>query len=61
MKIIVFDGRMFNFGDLSWEGLSNFGEYEIYDFMFKEQVVEWGWLVDIFFVNKVVLGKNELV
>lgn len=36
MKIIVFDGRMFNFGDLSWEGLSNFGEYEIYDFMFKE-------------------------
>ncbi|MEQ8704305.1 MAG: D-2-hydroxyacid dehydrogenase [Phaeodactylibacter sp.] len=60
MKIIALDGRTLNPGDLSWEGLSNFGEYEIHDFTPKEQVVERGRTADILLVNKVVLGKNEL-
>jgi glycerate dehydrogenase len=60
MKIIALDGRTLNPGDLSWEGLSNFGEYEIHDFTPKEQVVERGRPADILLVNKVVLGKNEL-
>jgi glycerate dehydrogenase len=60
MKIIALDGRTLNPGDLSWEGLSTFGEYEIHDFTPKEQVVERGRPADILLVNKVVLGKNEL-
>ncbi|WP_282779388.1 D-2-hydroxyacid dehydrogenase [Phaeodactylibacter xiamenensis] len=60
MKIIALDGRTLNPGDLSWEGLSNFGEYEIHDFTPKEQVVERGRPADILLVNKVVLGKDEL-
>lgn len=60
MKIIALDGRTLNPGDLSWEGLSNFGEYEIHDFTPEEQVVERGRPADILLVNKVVLGKDEL-
>ncbi|WP_425422046.1 D-2-hydroxyacid dehydrogenase [Phaeodactylibacter xiamenensis] len=60
MKIIALDGRTLNPGDLSWEGLSTFGEYEIHDFTPKEQVVERGRPADILLVNKVVLGKDEL-
>jgi len=60
MKIVALDGRTLNPGDLSWEDLSAFGEYEIYDFTPEEQVVERGRPADILLVNKVVLGKNEL-
>lgn len=60
MKIIALDGRTLNPGDLSWENLSAFGEYEIYDFTPEEQVVERGRPADILLVNKVVLGKDEL-
>lgn len=60
MKIIALDGRTLNPGDLSWEGLSAFGEYEIHDFTPREQVVERGKPADILLVNKVVLGKSEL-
>lgn len=60
MKIIALDGRTLNPGDLSWEGLSTFGEYEIHDFTPEEQVVERGRPADILLVNKVVLGKDEL-
>lgn len=60
MKIIALDGRTLNPGDLSWEGLSDFGDYEIHDFTPKEQVVERAQPADILLVNKVVLGKDEL-
>lgn len=60
MKIIALDGRTLNPGDLSWKGLSTFGEYEIHDFTPSEQVVERGKPADILLVNKVVLGKAEL-
>jgi glycerate dehydrogenase len=60
MKIIALDGRTLNPGDLSWEGLSTCGEYEIHDFTPEEQVVERGRPADILLVNKVVLGKDEL-
>ena len=31
MKIVVLDGAALNPGDLSWDWLKAFGEYEVYD------------------------------
>ena len=39
MKIVVLDGYTLNPGDLSWDGLSKFGEVTVYDRTPKEEIV----------------------
>ena len=40
MKIVVLDGYTLNPGDISWDGLKNFGDVTIYDRTPVDKVVE---------------------
>ncbi|HEY5562638.1 MAG TPA: D-2-hydroxyacid dehydrogenase [Clostridiaceae bacterium] len=58
MKIVVLDGYTLNPGDLSWDGLKELGEVEIYESTLSEQVIERSKGADIIFTNKTPLGEN---
>lgn len=58
MKIIVLDGGTLNPGDLSWDALGAFGEYEVYDNSIAQEIVVRGKDADILLVNKVVISKE---
>lgn len=60
MKIVVLDGYAANPGDLSWSGLREFGEVEIYECTAPEETVERLRGADIALTNKVVLGDQEM-
>ena len=55
MKIVVLDGYTLNPGDLSWDGLKQFGELEIYDRTPAGKVLERAAKADIIFSNKTPL------
>lgn len=40
MKIVVLDGLLPNPGDISWDPISQFGEFEVYDFTPPEQIAQ---------------------
>ena len=52
MKIIVLDGHTLNPGDLSWDGLRQFGEVTLYDRTPADKVVERSKGADAIFTNK---------
>ena len=56
MRIAVLDGYTTNPGDLSWEWLSQYGTYKIYDFTKPEEIVERTRDCEIVFTNKTVLA-----
>ena len=63
MKIVVLDGYTLNPGDLSWNGLKQFGEVVVYDRTPKEMVVERAKDAEIIYTNKTVIDEavlNEL-
>jgi len=63
MKIVVLDGYTLNPGDLSWDGLKQFGEVVVYDRTPKEMVVERAKDAEIIYTNKTVIDEavlNEL-
>lgn len=60
MKIKVLDGYGLNPGDMSWEWLSEFGEYTVYDRTPSELVYERCADSDAVIVNKIIFDKEML-
>jgi len=52
MKIVILDGHTLNPGDLSWDGLKQFGEVTLYDRTPVDQVIERSKGADAIFTNK---------
>ena len=59
MNIIILDGYALNPGDLSYDGLQQFGTLKVYDRTSPEQVIERAKDADALLTNKVVLGERE--
>jgi glycerate dehydrogenase len=63
MKIVILDGYTLNPGDLSWDGLKEFGEVVVYDRTPQEMVVERAKDAEIIYTNKTIIDEavlNEL-
>ena len=60
MKIVVLDGYGANPGDLSWDGLREFGELTVYPRTSREETVARAKDAEIVFTNKVVLDAPIL-
>jgi len=60
MKIVILDGYATNPGDLSWDGLAEFGELTVYDRTPAELTLERAAAAEILISNKVYLGAAEL-
>jgi len=57
MKIVVLDGYALNPGDLSWDGLENLGECQIFDRTKSEDIFNRIGDAEAIITNKVVIGK----
>jgi glycerate dehydrogenase len=60
MKIVVLDGYTLNPGDISWDGLKNFGDVTIYDRTPVDKVVERAAGAEIVFTNKTPLSEEAI-
>ena len=60
MKIVVLDGFTLNPGDLSWQVLEPFGQYEIYDHTLPEDIVARCQGATIVLTNKTILAAQTL-
>jgi len=60
MKTVVLDGYALNPGDLKWDWLSQFGEYEIYDRTEKTDVISRCKDAEFILTNKVVFDKEVI-
>ena len=60
MKILVLDGHTLNPGDLSWEGLSKFGELKTYERTPPELVAERSAEAEIIITNKAVVTRETI-
>lgn len=60
MKIVVLDGYATNPGDLSWDGLSEFGELVVYGRTPAELILDRAAGAEILISNKVSLGAAEM-
>lgn len=60
MKIVNLDGYTTNPGDLSWEWLSKYGEYIVYDRTKPEDVIDRAKDADILLINKTPIDKAML-
>lgn len=60
MKIVVLDGYTLNPGDLSWDGLKQFGDLEVYDRTPLAEVVQRCAGAEIVFTNKTPLPEEML-
>ena len=60
MKTVILDGYTANPGDLSWDFLSQFGEYTVYDYTRPEEIVERAKDCDILIVNKAVITAETM-
>lgn len=61
MKIVVLDGYTLNPGDLSWEGLEQFGTLKVYDRTESVQIIERISDCDVVFTNKTPLTQETLM
>lgn len=60
MKIVVLDGYTLNAGDLSWEGLSQLGEVQVYDRTPAAEIRNRIGDAEIILTNKTPLNKEML-
>ena len=60
MKIVVLDGYCLNPGDLSWDFLSRFGEYTVYDRTPNELIVSRIGDAEIVLLNKTPISEETL-
>ena len=60
MKIVVLDGYTLNPGDLSWKGLENLGEFQVYERTPPDKVLERAQGADVLFTNKTPLTESVL-
>lgn len=58
MKIVVLDGYTLNPGDLSWDGLKQYGELTVYDRTPADKIVERIADCEIVYTNKTPLTKE---
>ena len=61
MKLVVLDGYSYNPGDLSWEGLSQFGELTVYDRTPVEEIVSRIGDAELVFTNKAPITREVLL
>ena len=60
MKIVILDGYTANPGDLSWEGLKEWGEVTVYDRTKPSEIVARAAEAEVVLTNKVVIGSEEM-
>ena len=60
MKIVILDGHTLNPGDLSWEGLSKFGELKAYERTPPELVAERCTKAEIIITNKALVTRETI-
>lgn len=60
MKIVVLDGYTLNPGDLTWDGLREFGSLEVYDRTDKDDIIKRSKDADVIFTNKTPLSKETI-
>ena len=60
MKLVVLDGYTLNPGDLSWDGIKQFGELQVHDRTPESQIVERCQGAKIIFTNKTPLREAIL-
>jgi len=60
MKIVILDAYTSNPGDLSWEGLENFGDLKVHERTAPEQVLERCSGCEVVFTNKVILNSETI-
>ncbi len=60
MKTVVLDGYSANPGDLSWEWLAKYGEYDVYDYSKREEILPRSEGADALIINKTVLDAEIL-
>lgn len=60
MKIVVLDGHTLNPGDLSWEGLYQFGEVSLYERSTSEEVISRSKEAEIVISNKVPFRADTI-
>ncbi len=59
-KIVVLDGHSANPGDLSWAGLAEFGELEVFPQTTAEELIKRARDAEVLLTNKVCLFESEL-
>ena len=59
-KIVVLDGYTANPGDLSWDGLKQFGELTVYDRTAAEQLLERAEGAEVLLTNKVIINADAM-
>lgn len=59
-KIVVLDGYSANPGDLSWQGLAEFGELEVFPQTIATELIPRAKDAEVLLTNKVCLFKSEL-
>ncbi|NQV75986.1 MAG: D-2-hydroxyacid dehydrogenase, partial [Bacteroidetes bacterium] len=60
MKLVVLDGYTLNPGDLTWDGLKQFGDLQVHDRTPESQIVERCRGAQIIFTNKTPLREHIL-
>ena len=60
MKIVILDGHTLNPGDLSWEGLSKFGELKAYERTPPELVAERCAEAEVIITNKAIVTRETI-
>ena len=60
MKIVILDGYTANPGDLSWDGLREFGELEVFDRTAPEQLLERAEGAEVLLTNKVIIDAKAM-
>lgn len=58
MKIVVLDGYALNPGDLTWDGIRNFGELVVHDRTSPEEILPRSLEADVVFTNKTPIREN---
>ena len=60
MKIVVLDGYTANPGDLSWDGLKEFGELQVYDRTSPEEMLTRAEGTEVLLTNKVIIDAKAM-
>lgn len=60
MKIVILDGYTANPGDLSWDGLRELGELEVYDRTAPEEMLRRAESAEVLLTNKVIIDAAAM-
>lgn len=60
MKIVILDGFTANPGDLTWDGLKEFGELEVFERTAPEQLLSRAEGAEVLLTNKVIINADTM-